>query len=245
MGVGMVAVMRGNLRGPKRAGVGIGKVLYLHRFQAPPLSLRLTSSPIQKSHSAPQFQGTRVRKRCGTRRRFRATPGHKASAAIGKDSPLGGNHFPLLSRQVSEWRSDLPQAHSWERSDGCVSVSALPTANTWGSISFRAAIHSPPASFIILAAGRQTQRVNWGRGDPRRGGSAPGPRRERGSVTRGRTADRSQDSGPGPSSQPSPAWPRVQPRPLTPAPLPSPVPPHPSPGWECPGAAPRGSGRTR
>lgn len=96
-GVGMVAVMRGNLRGPKRAGVGIGKVLYLHRFQAPPLSLRLTSSPILKSHSAPQFQGTRVRKRCGTRRRFRATPGHKASAAVGKDFPLGGNHFPLLS----------------------------------------------------------------------------------------------------------------------------------------------------
>lgn len=91
------------------------------------------------------------------RRRVIANRDTKCSAAVGKDFLLSGNHFPLLSRQVSEWRSDLPQAHSWERRDRCVPVSALPTASTWGSISFRALVHSPPASFI-LAAGRQTQR---------------------------------------------------------------------------------------
>lgn len=54
------------------------------------------------------------------------------------------DHFPLLSRQVSEWLSDMPQAHSWERRDNLVPVSALPAASTWGSISFRATVQSPP-----------------------------------------------------------------------------------------------------
>lgn len=81
-------------QGPKEGWVGIGKVLYLHCFQAPPLSPRLTSSPILKSHSAPQFQGTRVRQRCGTRRRFRATPGHKAFCSCWKRFPSGRKSFP-------------------------------------------------------------------------------------------------------------------------------------------------------
>lgn len=145
----------------------------------------------------------------------------KRSAAVGKDFPLGGNHFPLLSRQVSEWWSDLPQAHSWERSDGCVSVGALPTASTWGSISFRALIHSPPASFI-LAAGRQTQRVNWGRGDPRRGapllgrGGSAGLSLAEGRRTGVRTAD------PGPYPSPAPRGPACSPAPLHLRPSPPP-----------------------
>lgn len=115
----------------------------------------------------------------------------------------------------------MPQAHSWERSDGCVSVSALPTASTWGSISFRAPIHSPPASYI-LAAGRQTQRVTWGRGDPRRGaqllgrGGSAGLSLAEGQRTGARTADR------GPYPRPAPRGPECSPAPLHLRPSPPP-----------------------
>lgn len=78
------------------------------------------------------------------------------------------NHFPLLSRQVSEWLSDVPQAHSRECRD-------KRAASTWDSISFRAAVQSLPTLHPhsqLRFGGRKTdQHVNRGWGVP--GNPAP------------------------------------------------------------------------
>ena len=42
------------------------------------------------------------------------------------------------------WWEDNHVVHGWERWDNIVLVCALPAASTWGSISFRAPVQSPP-----------------------------------------------------------------------------------------------------
>lgn len=134
-----------------------------------------------------------------------------------------GNLSPLLSRQVSERRRDLPQAPSWASRDGRVPVSALPTASTWGPVSFRARVQPPPAASSRRQEGRPDLRAGGGVTPRRTAPPGGGPRSRARQGALGCPGSGSAGPRRGPLSPPSRHWgaarPRAAPARRAPAPL--------------------------
>ncbi|XP_077622772.1 uncharacterized protein LOC144233640 [Crocuta crocuta] len=178
-------------------GWGTGKYLHFHRLQAASLDPEVPPGPSFRVLGCGRGTGRGGDSDLVTRR-----------SAVGKDFHVDRNHFPLLSRQVSEWLRDLPQAHSWERGDDRA-------ASTWGCISFRAAVQSPPTlhphPWLRFGSRKTDQHVNREWGVP--GNPAPRARqRPQADVSVPRLGGRERRTGRGPKDPTSrprrPASPR-------------------------------------